>query len=115
MDKDYCNTYCHQKNNFPIEKKPEFFSKISLILFDMDGVLVDTVSSWRFVHKYFSMDNQESVKAYIKGEIDDLEFIKKDVSKWKIQNKPITKKLLGTILRNISYMNGAEDCLKKNC
>jgi len=113
MNKEYCNSHCFLTRNLSMKMKPKVGSKISLILFDMDGVLVDTISSWRFIHNYFSTDNQESVKAYINGEIDDYEFIRKDVNKWRVNNISITNELLGTILKDISYMKGAEACLKR--
>jgi phosphoserine phosphatase len=113
MNKEYCDEYCYQKHQFGLIKKPTYTDRLSLVLFDMDGVLVDAISSWRFIHNYFSTNNQASVKAYIDGEIDDLEFIKRDVHRWKINNKLISKEFLGTILDDVTYIKGARYCLKQ--
>ena len=49
----------------------------------MDGVLLDTVSSWRYIHEYFRTTNARSIIPYLRGDIDYLEFIRRDVSLWK--------------------------------
>ena len=54
-----------------------------LIVFDMDGVLTVERSSWRVVHDHFGMDNEEGFKAYMNGEIDDREFMRRDIRIWK--------------------------------
>ena len=113
MNKDYCDDYCYQKQQFTLIQKPKYNAHLSLILFDMDGVLVNAISSWRFIHNYFSTDNQESVKAYIDGEIDDLEFIKRDVNRWKINNKLISEMKLRDILNDITYIKGSKYCLEQ--
>lgn len=48
----------------------------------MDGVLISCRSSWQLIHDELGTDNNEDLKAYIRGEIDDEEFIKRDVTKW---------------------------------
>ncbi len=78
----------------------------------MDGVLVDSISSWQYIHEAFSTHNQAAVQAYVKGEISDYEFIKKDVSHWKINDRLITKQHLHNLLSDLSLMNGAEQCIK---
>lgn len=55
---------------------------IRLIVFDMDGVLVDTVSSWDFVHKTFGLDGRYNFERYLKGEFDYPEFLRKDIKLW---------------------------------
>jgi phosphoserine phosphatase len=57
------------------------------------------------------------VNDYLKGKIDDMEFIKRDSSLWIENKKPTTRKKLIDILSNVPLMNGAKNCidfLKKN-
>jgi phosphoserine phosphatase len=86
--------------------------KLELVIFDMDGVLTDIISSWKYIHDFFKTSNQRSVDEYLKGEIDDLEFIKRDVSLWKENGKPITEDRLTEILSNVPLMNGADKCIR---
>ena len=101
-------------NNFKTTKQ----DKIELVVFDMDGVIIDTISSWKYIHDYFKTSNEHSVDDYLKGKIDDLEFIRRDALLWKENDgKPISKKKLVEIVSDINLMKGAEECidaLKKN-
>jgi len=54
-----------------------------LAVFDMDGVLVEERSSWKLVHRHFGTDNEGSFAAYARGEIDDHEFMRRDISLWR--------------------------------
>jgi phosphoserine phosphatase len=56
--------------------------KFDLVAFDMDGVLVDYLSSWTWVHDRFGVSNEESVISFMDGEIDDLEFMRRDIALW---------------------------------
>jgi phosphoserine phosphatase len=53
-----------------------------IAVFDMDGVLVHQRSSWRIVHDRIGTSNEDSFIAYIRGEIDDLEFMRRDIKLW---------------------------------
>jgi len=57
-------------------------SGVRLAVFDMDGVLIDARSSWVLVHRHFGTDNEDSLEAFLRGEIDDHEFIRRDVERW---------------------------------
>ena len=106
-----CDYYCYKKtrkNNSFKKYKPE---DIRLVLFDMDGVLTDTLSSWKFVHDYFGTCNDKSVDDYLRGEIDDAEFIRRDVSLWLKKDKNLTRDKLVSILRDIPLMKGAKDVM----
>jgi len=83
-----------------------------LVVFDMDGVLVDVHSSWAFVHDHFDVSNDHSLEAYLNGEIDDLEFIRRDIALWKQKKEGISKSDLKKILKNVPIMPGYEDCLE---
>lgn len=97
-------------------RKPSNFKttkqdKIELVVFDMDGVIIDTISSWKYIHDYFKTSNEHSVDDYLKGKIDDLEFIRRDALLWQENGKPISKKKLVEIVSDIPLMNGAEKCI----
>lgn len=111
-NKGSCNYYCYKKNKIiKNHKKIKNNRKIELVIFDMDGVLTDTISSWKYVHNYFGCSNERSINEYLKGEIDDLEFIKRDVSLWRENGKPITKNKLEYLLSDIPLMKGSEKCI----
>lgn len=112
MNKERCERYCFQKiRSLPQEKKKKI-EQIKLVLFDMDGVLTDTLSSWRFIHDHFGVSNEHSVRAYISGEIDDMEFIRRDVDLWRKEGKLIHSDRLKDLLRQIPLMAGAKDCIQ---
>ncbi len=86
-------------------------SDLELVVFDMDGVLVDVCSSWAWVHDYFGVNNEDSLEAYLNGEIDDLEFIRRDIDLWKSVDRYICRDDLIDILQNVPLMDGFEECI----
>jgi len=83
-----------------------------LAVFDMDGVLVDVESSWVWVHDYFDVNNDHSLELYLNGEIDDLEFIRRDIELWKNKDKDLTKDNIKSILSDVPVMDGYKKCLE---
>lgn len=111
MPQQSCRYYCYRNTRTPLtptRNKPE---TVQLVIFDMDGVITDTISSWKYLHDYFGTSNDHSVDAYLKGTIDDMEFIKRDVSLWLKSNRPITYQRLAEILAEVPVMKGANDCI----
>ncbi len=86
-------------------------SDLELVVFDMDGVLVDVRSSWAWVHDYFGVNNEDSLEAYLNGEIDDLEFIRRDIDLWKSVDRYICRDDLIEILQDVPLMEGFEECI----
>jgi len=84
-------------------------SRIRLVLFDMDGVLVDTPSSWVTVHRYFGVDNEENLRRFWNGEIDELEFVRSDVRLWKSVKPDVTLTDIEHILSSVKIMDGAAE------
>lgn len=82
-----------------------------LVVFDMDGVLVDAVSSWVYVHRHFQVNNDHSLYAYLDGEIDDLEFIRRDISLWTKKEPAITALSIEEILSKVPLMPGARETI----
>jgi len=77
----------------------------------MDGVLIDVVSSWRYIHQRFGTSNRQSVTAYLKGEIDYAEFMRRDVALWKENGRPATQETISKILFELPIITGAKECL----
>lgn len=82
-----------------------------LVVFDMDGVLVDAESSWVHVHRHFGVNNDHSLYAYLRGEIDDLEFIRRDITLWTQKNPEITSGKIREVLSDVPMMPGAEEAV----
>ncbi|MBN1538774.1 MAG: HAD family phosphatase [Candidatus Thermoplasmatota archaeon] len=81
-----------------------------LIIFDMDGVLVHERSSWRLVHDSLGTSNEISFQAYMRGEIDDLEFMRRDIRLW--MEKGLTRREdIGRILGTATLMDGFKKCM----
>ncbi len=88
-----------------------------LVIFDMDGVLTKVRSCWGFVHQEMGVNNEDSLKAFIDGEIDDEEFIRRDVKLWMDRDPEFGDKDLIRILRNMPLIDGIQEtvaCLKYN-
>ncbi len=111
MNKERCRKYCYRDNRKKIKLNTKKMDTLELVAFDMDGVLVDTLSSWKYIHDYFKTDNERSVKEYIEGKIDDMEFIRRDASLWVENNKPVKEERILEILKDTKIMNGAEDLI----
>ena len=90
---------------------------IKLVVFDMDGVLVDYFSSWVWVHDHFGTCNDHSLACYHSGGIDDHEFIRRDVALWLGKQDRIHLSVIREILLTIPIMEGVGDtisALKEN-
>lgn len=117
MKEKKCKFYCYRNTRVENQFNKKMMDKLELVIFDMDGVLTDIISSWKYIHDHFKTSNKRSVNDYLKGKIDDMEFIKRDSALWIENSKPITRKKLTDILSNVPIMNGAKKCiciLKKN-
>ncbi|KYK30320.1 MAG: hypothetical protein AYK22_04245 [Thermoplasmatales archaeon SG8-52-3] len=112
MKNNNCTFYCYKNTRENNYIKPKKMDKLKLVIFDMDGVLTDIISSWKYIHDYFNTSNNRSVDEYLKGKIDDMEFIKRDVSLWKENGKLITQDRLNQILSDVPLMKGADKCIR---
>lgn len=83
-------------------------SKVPLVVFDMDGVLVKPRSSWRVIHDHFGVDNEESYDLYMKGGIDDVEFMRRDISIWKGIDPDLSRPDITAILSETPRIEGLE-------
>jgi phosphoserine phosphatase len=81
-----------------------------LVAFDMDGVLVDIRSSWRYIHSFFETDNRDIVQAYMNGNIGSREFIDYDIALWKQAGKHRLD--LERLFATIPLMPGTRACVQ---
>ncbi len=85
---------------------------MKLIAFDMDGVLTEYFSSWVWVHEHFGTDNDEALRAYIAGKIDDLEFMRRDINLWKERKKDLNREYIREILDGVPIRSGAKELME---
>jgi phosphoserine phosphatase len=81
---------------------------VRLVCFDMDGVLIDVGSSWVMVHRHFGVQNEASLRAYLNGEFDDREFIRRDAALWLRLKPKIRRSDFEAIFRVPPLMPGVE-------
>lgn len=87
-------------------------SKIpKVVVFDCDGVLVDSVSSWKTLHDQFGTDNSHNLKRFIDGEISDVEFMQLDIKMWKEIQNPIYRDELFRAYSGVKVMPGAKQLI----
>ena len=111
MKEKICKYYCYQTTRNKVKPINYKMDKLELVIFDMDGVLLDIISSWKYIHDYFHTTNEKSVSDYVKGKINDKEFIKRDALLWQENGKPIKIEKLDEILSDVPVMKGAENCI----
>jgi HAD superfamily PSPase-like hydrolase len=80
-----------------------------LVAFDMDGTLVDVISSWAEVHRYFGESNAKALDRFVHDEIDDVEFIRSDIELWWKHDPELTVGRLARILGKVPLMPGAPE------
>ncbi|MCD6461268.1 MAG: HAD-IB family phosphatase [Thermoplasmata archaeon] len=86
--------------------------KCRAVAFDLDGVLADVWSSWDWVHSHYGTNNEESYLAYKRGEIDDSEFMRRDIALWKSRKKPLHYRDIERTLEEVRLMKGARETVQ---
>jgi phosphoserine phosphatase len=81
---------------------------IRCVAFDCDGVLVDSVSSWRTVHEYYGTDNSLMLAKFLAGEISDEQFMKSDIALLKKKQARIHRDDIFRTFSGIKLMPGAK-------
>jgi phosphoserine phosphatase len=92
----------------PATARPGPEVPVELVCFDMDGVLIDVGSSWVMVHRHFGVQSEASLRAYLNGEFDDREFIRRDASLWLRLKPKLTRADFEEIFREPPFMPGVE-------
>ena len=85
--------------------------RIKLAVFDMDGVLTRSSSSWDFVHRRLGVDNHENLRKYREDEISYLEFLRSDVSAWMDKLGTVPASLIQEILDEIPLRDGITETI----
>ena len=81
---------------------------VEMVVFDLDGVLVDIDSSWQAIHAAFGVDNEENFQKHIHGQIDFKEFMRSDIRLW---NGPHISRIRD-VLDRAPLMKGASETVK---
>ena len=84
-----------------------------VIIFDMDGVILEESSSWVVIHRYFNVDNHSNLQDYLKEKIDYKEFMKRDISLWPRVNIKTIEKLFDNIKINRNFEQIIKECKQK--
>ena len=89
-------------------------SNIKLVVFDMDGTLLQPRSSWAQIHDHFGTDNTEMLQLYIDHKITDEEFVKADIKLWNSNSKKtVNEEYINSIMDKIKPLKGAEILIKE--
>ena len=84
-------------------------SAIKLVVFDMDGTLLEPRSCWAYIHDHFGTDNSDMLQQYLEHKISDQEFVKADIKLWEdTSGKTINEEYINSILDEIKPIEGAE-------
>ncbi|MDR2699088.1 MAG: HAD-IB family phosphatase [Candidatus Methanoplasma sp.] len=91
--------------------------RYDLVCFDMDGVLTSLRSSWYWINQCLDIDNEPTYKAYVNGEIDQPEFMRRDIAQWKRVMPGIRISDLIRMLQGMPLTGGIQEtvaCLRSN-
>jgi len=87
-------------------------SQIKLVVFDMDGTIIEPKSSWAMIHDHFGTDNTEMLQMYIDHKISDKEFVKADIKLWNSKSDvPVNEEYINSILDKAEPRKGAEELI----
>ncbi len=88
-------------------------ARFPVVLFDMDGTLVDEMSAWAWVHDHFGVDNSDNLDAFLQGYLDDEAFMASDIKLWtQAHGGPIHISQIEQILEQAPLMTGARKLLE---
>ena len=85
--------------------------RYELVAFDLDGVIVAERSSWEWVHKHFGVDNNDALIEFMEREIDDAEFMHRDIRLWKDKNPDISLADIEKILLRARLTEGSSETI----
>ncbi len=83
--------------------------KYDLVCFDMDGVLTKVRSSWAWVHECFGVDSEPNYRAFVNGEIDEPEFMRRDIALWKSVKPDVNIKDIAVLFRDMPLIGGIQE------
>ena len=85
---------------------------IKAVCFDCDGVLIDTISSWRIIHEHFGTNSGEMLDRFLRGEVTDEEFMADDIGLWKSVQSDIHRDELMRCYQCVKLMTGARELVE---
>jgi phosphoserine phosphatase len=85
---------------------------LRLVALDMDGTLVDIVSSFASVHSHFGEHNNDGLRRFMANEIDDEEFMRSDIRIWRKHRPDLRADEIEEILEGAPLMPGAEELIR---
>ncbi|MDR1405157.1 MAG: HAD family phosphatase [Candidatus Methanoplasma sp.] len=88
-----------------------------LVCFDMDGVLTSLRSSWYWINQCLGIDNEPTYQAYIKGEINQQEFMRRDIAQWEQARPGIKIFDIVRFFQDMPLIGGIQEtvaCLRDN-
>ena len=85
---------------------------LKAVCFDCDGVLVDTISSWRIIHEHFGTNSGEMLDRFLRGEVSDAEFMADDIGLWKSVQPQIHRDELMRCYQGVKLMTGARELVE---
>ncbi len=91
--------------------------KYDLVCFDMDGTLTRVRSSWCWVHQCYEVDNEPAYQAFVNGEIDEPEFMRRDIALWTDKKPDTSLSDIARTFRDMPLIEGIQEtiaCLTDN-
>lgn len=85
--------------------------KYDLVCFDMDGTLTKVRSSWCWIHQCFEVDNEPSYQAFINGEIDEPEFMRRDIALWTGKDPDTNITQIAKMFRDMPLIEGIQETI----
>ena len=82
----------------------------------MDGVLTKVRSSWCWIHECFGVNNEPAYRAYCNGEIDEQEFMRRDIGMWIGRKPDVTIDEISVLFRDMPLIGGIQEtiaCLRE--
>ena len=79
------------------------------VAFDCDGVLTDSISSWKTIHDHFGTDSKDLLQSFMAGEITDRQFMAADIALWKDKSAKIHRDDLFRVYSGCKLMEGAKE------
>ena len=79
------------------------------VAFDCDGVLADSISSWKTIHDHFGTDSKDLLQEFMAGKITDSQFMAADIALWKDKQEKIHRDDLFRAYSGCKLMKGAKE------
>lgn len=89
--------------------KKDMGKRFDLVAFDMDGVLFNHRSSWAWIHEQYGVDNEESLRAFVMNEIDEKEFMRRDIKMWKDIDPNVKRSDLIRMFHDMPLIKGIQE------